>query len=180
MPSSWETSTATMRNVPGQVTLGADSLAGEVDSNNYVVLNNPDIPTCPCSDSSPDVAFVPSSNALSFDWSALTMLNSDHLPILLSFADETMPPRSGRRFTSFRKAKWEEFTQESEDLFSRLPPPSSCAAGEKEWRMSCNNVRPIMFLRVFTEFSRRASIRLLPLSSLSGTRCAARTPTRRN
>ena len=123
-----------------------DRLAGKVDTNNYSVLNNPNIPTRPCSDTSPDVAFVPTPWALSFDWIASTSLNSDHLPISLLITDEVTPPRGGRSYTNFRKAKWEEFKRETKSLFSSLPLPSSCATGEKEWRRvlqksSARNIR---------------------------------------
>ena len=93
-----------------------------------------DMLTHSSSASSPDIAHVQIPLALQFDWSVSTTLNSDHLPISLAFSDDSVPIRSARSFTNFKKAKWEEFTRESEELFSSLPPPKSCAAGEKEWR----------------------------------------------
>ena len=111
-----------------------DFIAGEVDSNGFTVMNNPDLATRPISNSSPDVAFVHTPLALTFDWSTSTTLNSDHLPLSLSFADDSTPARSGKTFINLRKAKWDEFQRESEELFSRLSPPTSCAVGEKEWR----------------------------------------------
>ena len=83
-----------------------DRLAAEVDDFNFAVLNNPDISTRPCSDTSPDVAFAPTSWALSFDWIASTALNSDHLPISLLIADERSLPCGGRTYVNFRAAKW--------------------------------------------------------------------------
>ena len=60
-------------------------------------------------------------------------MNSDHLPLSLSF-DDAAPQRGGSTYINFKKANWRDFTRDSEDLFSRLPPPSSCSQGEKEWR----------------------------------------------
>ena len=111
-----------------------DFLAGEVDNNNYSILNNPDIATRPCSDSSPDVVFAPTPWALSFDWSVSTTLNSDHLPISLAIDGDSTPVRGGRTSFNFRKADWDAFTRETEEAFSRLPPPSTCRKGEGRWR----------------------------------------------
>ena len=108
-------------------------LAGEVESNNFVVLNNPDVATRPSSNSSPDVYFVPVPLALSFDCSISTSLNLDHLPLSLCLSDSTTL-RGRKTFINLRKAKWDDFRRETEELFSNLPPPSSSAKGEKEWR----------------------------------------------
>ena len=111
-----------------------DLLASEVDAHNFVVMNNPDVHTRPVSGSSPDVMLVPSSLALNFEWSISTSLNSDHLPISLVFDDDAPPPRGGRTYVNFRKADWTKFTRDSEEMFARLPPPTSCSQGEKGWR----------------------------------------------
>ena len=118
----------------GVADIRGDRIATEVDASNYSVLNNPDISTRPCSDTSPDVALVPTPWALSFDWITSTALNSDHLPVSLLIADESPPSRVGREYTNFKKAEWEEFKNESESLFADLPLPTSCAEGEKVWR----------------------------------------------
>ena len=131
-----------------------DSLAAEFDSNNFVVMNNPDVASRPTSVSSPDVAVVNTPLALSFDWSLSTTLNSDHLPMSLSFPDDSAPTRGARSFTNFRKADWEGFRRDSEELFSRLRPPTSCAAGEKVWRrvmQKCSSRHiPAGFHRIFS------------------------------
>ena len=72
-------------------------------------------------------SILPSPHALSFDWSTSTTLNSDHLPMSLSFSDDSTLIRAAKSFTNFRKADWEGFRRESEDLFCRLPPPKLCA-----------------------------------------------------
>ena len=131
-----------------------DSLAAEFDANHFVILNNPDVATRPSSDSSPDIAVVHTPLALSFDWTTSTTLNSDHLPMSLSFADDSSSPREARSFTNFRKANWEDFRRDSEEMFSRLSPPKSCARGEKEWRrvlQSCSARHiPAGFHRTFS------------------------------
>ena len=130
-----------------------DLIATEVDANNFVVMNLPDIATRPSSDSSPDVALVHTPLALAFDWSVSTTLNSDHLPLSLSFADDSTPTRGGRSFSNLKKADWEGFKRESEENLARLPPPKSCVVGEKVWRRimqqcSAHNV-PAGFHRIF-------------------------------
>ena len=120
-----------------------DALATEFDLANFIVMNSPDLATRPSSNSSPDVVAVDTPLALSFDFGVSTTLNSDHLPVSLSFPDDNVPPpRGGRTFTNFRKADWEGFKRDSEALFAVLPHPTSCAAGEKEWRHVHSSVRP--------------------------------------
>ena len=117
-------------------------------------MNNPDVATRPTSDSSPDVAVVHTPHALSFDWSTSTTLNSDHLPMSLSFSDDSTSIRGARSFTNFRKADWEGFRRDSEDMFSRLPSPKLCAMGEKVWRRvlqkSASRHIPAGFHRIFS------------------------------
>ena len=142
-----------------------DLLAADFDSHNFVVLNNPDVATRPTSASSPDVAVVHTPLALSFDWTTTTTLNSDHLPMSLSFPDDLSPTRGARSYNNFRKAYWEGFRRESEDLFSRLRPPTSCAAGEKEWRRvlqksSAHHI-PAGFHRIFSPGLDAASASLI-------------------
>ena len=119
---------------PGNSDARGDLLSDEIENNNFVVLNNPDIPTRPSSNSSPDVSFASSSIALNFDWNVQTTLNSDHLPISICIDDDTPAVRPRRSFTNFRRANWDGFRSESEAAFARLPPPTSCSTGEKLWR----------------------------------------------
>jgi hypothetical protein len=66
-----------------------DALADSVNGSGLFVLNN-DSPTrlpkaanqCP---SSPDVTLVPAHLASALSWATHTTLNSDHLPIVVSF-----------------------------------------------------------------------------------------------
>ena len=86
--------------------------------------------------SSPDLAITNSHLGLNASWVPMTTLNSDHLPILIDldgwFAE---PPKMGPAcYTNFRKANWDLFTAESENSYSNLPLPTSCAKGEKTFR----------------------------------------------
>ena len=110
------------------------SISDELDDKNFLALNDPDFPTRPSSDSSPDVAIVPASLALLLNYTVDTALNSDHLPIAVLVDDDSPPIRTARSFVSFRKADWKAFKKDTERQFGRLPLPSSCAQGEKVWR----------------------------------------------
>ena len=68
-------------------------------------------------------------------WSTITSLSSDHLPIAISL-DALTPtfPTPKKTFINYKKANWEGYTKESETIFSSLPPPSSCSAGERPFR----------------------------------------------
>jgi hypothetical protein len=63
-----------------------------------------------------------------------TALNSDHLPISITFLDDRLPPRMAHSYVNFKRAKWGLFTQETEQLFARERPPLSASAGEKHVR----------------------------------------------
>ena len=111
-----------------------NALTDELDNNNLVALNNPDIATRPSSNSSLDVSFASSSIALNFDWSTFTTLNSDHLPITICIEDDFPATRPIRTFINLRKANWDGFKRDIEAEFARIPLPTSCSVSEKEWR----------------------------------------------
>jgi hypothetical protein len=77
--------------------------------------------------SSPDVSIASAHLLSSLNWSVLTTLNSDHLPIIVSFLTDDPPPRLRRSFTNFKLADWPGFLWESEELISGLDPLTSCA-----------------------------------------------------
>ena len=53
-------------------------------------------------------------------------LNSDHLPILLTIQTDNKHTIQQNRqsYTNYRKADWDKFTQDTEDAFSALQPPT--------------------------------------------------------
>jgi hypothetical protein len=115
-----------------------DLLADSVDGSSLFVLNG-DSPTrlpkaanqCP---SSPVVTLVPAHVAVSLNWTTHTTLNSDHLPITVSFSDIISPLRSRRTFTNLLKADWAGYIREIKISLSNIPPPVSCAKGKKVFR----------------------------------------------
>ena len=116
-----------------------DLLASALDSSTFAPLNCDSYTRLPFSNSpssSPDISLAPVHLLSSLSWSVHTKLNSDHLPILVSFRSNDLPPRTHRSFTNFRLANWVGFVKETEDLFAALPSPSpsSCAKDEKTFR----------------------------------------------
>jgi hypothetical protein len=114
-----------------------EHLAATIDATDFCTLNEDAHTRVPFSNnpsSSPDITLAPAHLLTSLTWSVHTTLNSDHLPIVVSYLTVDIPPRARRSFTNFRLANWPGFLQESEDLFSRLPPPTSCAKGEAKFR----------------------------------------------
>ena len=118
-----------------------EALAADIENSPFCVLNA-DSPTClprlgnPLS---PDVTLISAHLTLSADWTTQTQLNSDHLPITISFPDSHLPNiRTPKTFTNFRQADWVGYVSESEKLFSQLPPPTSCSGGEQKFREVIN------------------------------------------
>ena len=54
--------------------------------------------------SSPDVSLISAHLALSVDWSVCLDLTSDHLPIVITFDNDTPLPRFRRSFTNYKKS----------------------------------------------------------------------------
>ena len=107
--------------------------------NSQLMTINLDSPTRkpsngPCS--SPDLTITNSHLGLHSSWVPETTLNSDHLPIIIDldgwFTD--LPSPGPSCYTNYRKANWTTYTEETEVAFSNLPPPTSCASGEKTFR----------------------------------------------
>ena len=84
--------------------------------------------------SSPDITLISAHLALSVDWSVCTAMTSDHLPILVSFDDDSPLPRLRKSYTNYKKANWRAYRDELESLVAQLPQPTSCSSGEKGFR----------------------------------------------
>ena len=95
-----------------------DAITDELDAANYVVLNDPAIPTRPSSKSSPDIVALPMSIALSVSWSVVSTLNSNHYPIAIFIDDDDDAPQQCRTYINYRKADWESFKRETELHFA--------------------------------------------------------------
>ena len=114
------------------------AFAEALDSGNLAVLNL-DLPTRLPSrgqSSSPDITIASTHFLLDYTWTPLTTLNSDHLPIRFQLGDWFPDPPTDpyRRYTNFRRARWDDYCEETEHKLSREPPPVSCAAGERRLR----------------------------------------------
>ena len=116
-----------------------DKIADVIENSDLCVLNEDShtrLPTGANNNqraSSPDVSLISAHLALSVDWSVSLDLTSDHLPIVISFDDDTPLPRF-HQFTNYKKANWRGYKNELESLVDQLPLPTSCASGEKAFR----------------------------------------------
>jgi hypothetical protein len=68
------------------------------------------------------------------EWSTHISLNSDHLPISVSFLNDVAPPRYAKCFTNFNCAKWGLWIEETEAGFAVAPEPASCSESEQIFR----------------------------------------------
>ena len=75
---------------------------------------------------SPDITTISSSLYNRTTWKTIHALNSDHLPILLTIQTDNKNTiqQNRRSYTNYRKADWDKFTQDTEDAFSALQPPT--------------------------------------------------------
>ena len=75
---------------------------------------------------SPDITTISSSLYNITTWKTIHALNSDHLPILLTIQTDNKHTiqQNRRSYTNYRKADWNKFTQDTEDAFTALQPPT--------------------------------------------------------
>ena len=59
-------------------------------------------------------------------WKTIHALNSDHLPILLTIQTDNKHTiqQNRRSYTNYRKADWDNFTQDTEYAFTAIQPPT--------------------------------------------------------
>jgi hypothetical protein len=89
-----------------------DRLASFIEPSDLCILNSDSLTRLPFGNtppSSPDTSRAPSHLLTSFSWSVLTSLDSDHLPIIVSYLSDFQPPRLCRSFTNFKLANWPGF-----------------------------------------------------------------------
>ena len=106
-------------------------LISETLSNSNHITLNTDTPTrvpnnAPQQPTSPDITTISSSLYNRMTWKTIHALNSDHLPILLTIQTDNKHTiqQNRRSYTNYRKADWDKFTQDTEDAFSALQPPT--------------------------------------------------------
>jgi hypothetical protein len=97
-----------------------ETIADQLEASPLIILNQ-DTPTrLPNhgSPSSPDVSAASAHIALTFTWSTHVKLNSDHLPITITFLSDDIPsPWKTKSYTNFSKADWPAFICEKEACF---------------------------------------------------------------
>ena len=85
---------------------------------------------------SPDITIANAHLATGARRDPMTILNSDHLLIIVGLNGLFSSPhsKSSIRCFNYRKADWPSFTVTTEQPFSSLPPPASVSQGEKIMR----------------------------------------------
>ena len=108
-----------------------DFLAQQVENSNFFILNSNSQTRLPSngSPSSPDISMISAHLALSVTWETSTSLNSDHLPICITFIDDQPPPRTAKSYVNYKRAKWGLLSSELELLLANEPRPTKCSSG---------------------------------------------------
>ena len=128
--ASWYSSTRDDR----AATQGAE-IVSTLDNTSLMVINQDTAKIIPLNGttSSPDLTLANSYLGINVNWQLTTTQNSDHLPIIFDldgwFAEPINPGPS--YYTNFKKANWDQFIRETEQLFSNLPVQTFCSTGEK-------------------------------------------------
>ena len=85
--------------------------------------------------SSPDVSLSSASLITSCSWQTLSMLSSDHLPILIRLQMKTIPkPGLRQTYVNLKKANWDRYRQEVDAALSKRSLPTDCQRDEKIFR----------------------------------------------
>ena len=104
-----------------------ETIADAINSSDLYLLNQP-TPTHPLpTPTSPDLSMISAHLATAVEWRTHNALNSDHLPITISFVEDSPPIRTKRTYINFHRADWTSFTALTEQQFDSLPPPTSAA-----------------------------------------------------
>ena len=82
--------------------------------------------------SSSDVSLASASLITSCSWQTLSMLSSDHLPILMRLQMKTTPkPGLRQTYVNLKKANWDRYRLEVEAALSKCSLPTDCQRDEK-------------------------------------------------
>ena len=104
-----------------------------INISNYGILNWDSPTRVPpnAEPSSPDVSLASTSLITSCSWKTLSMLSSDHLPILIRLQMKTTSTSDLRRtYVNLKKADWDRYIQEVETALSKRSLPSYCQRDE--------------------------------------------------
>lgn len=89
----------------------------------------------PTSDSAPDLTIASTSLLPTINWCTNTALSSDHLPIHLTISSHIQRITAQKKtFVNFKKAKWENFFNYTEEIFASAEPENDPHKGEKFFR----------------------------------------------
>ena len=108
-----------------------------INISNYGILNWDSPTRVPpnAEPSSPDVSLASTSLITSCSWKTLSMLNSDHLPILIILQMKTTSTSGLRRtYVNLKKADWDRYIQEVETALSKHSLPTYCQRDEDIFR----------------------------------------------
>ena len=109
----------------------------EINGSDYGILNW-DSPTrvLPNAEPSlPDVSLVSTSLTTSCSWQTLSMLSSDHLPILIRLhMKTTTTPDLRRTYVNLKKDNWNRYRQEVDAAMNKRSLPTDCQRDEKIFR----------------------------------------------
>ena len=110
-----------------------ETILDAVNDSNLVLLNTDEHTRLPPNglSSSPDLTLISAHLAPDTTWRTHTQLNSDHVPISISFNNDNPPTRRRKSYTNFRLADWDAFRAETERLFSTAGDPLSTTAGAR-------------------------------------------------
>ena len=118
-----------------------ESFADEINSSSLGVINDDSPTRLPTNGqaTSSDVSLASMSLIPYINWETKLALNSDHLPILITIKSEIEQTESDNTtFLNFKKANWPDFTNETENQFSKLRPPVNIFKAEKAFRSIIN------------------------------------------
>ena len=117
--------------------------SNKIIDSNFGILNL-DTPTrLPTSGqpTSPDLSLASLSLLPYTSWETSTTLGSDHLPITIKCSTSITPQYSEKQtFINFKKANWQEFTEQTESEFSKLNQPTDVYKGEQCFRKIINKI----------------------------------------
>ena len=113
------------------------SLADTINGSNYGPLNEDSPTRVPTNGevSSPDVSLASSSLIAPSSWQTLSSLSSDHLPVLIKLQMKYTPlPGSRRTYINLKKADWDGYSKEVDDILGRETLPTDCQQHETIFR----------------------------------------------
>ena len=82
---------------------------------------------------SPDITTITNTLQRNTDWATMQALSSGHLPILITYKSKTnyKIQQHRRTYTNYKKANWQEFTQEIEQTLANTETPQNAHTANK-------------------------------------------------